>query len=61
MLLANKHYLDETIQSLILELYEEGELLEVQQFRYKLLPAERFIEGHTGNFKGRRLCNERWL
>ena len=33
VLLANKHYLDETIQSLILELYEEGELLEVQQFR----------------------------
>ncbi|MFZ7118636.1 MAG: hypothetical protein ACO1G1_09255, partial [Bacteroidota bacterium] len=43
---ADKHYIDETIQSLILELFQEGELLEVQQFRYKLLPAERFIEGN---------------
>lgn len=41
----NKQHLDQTIQTLMTELFEEGKLLEVQPFRYKLLPTERFIEG----------------
>jgi ribonuclease R len=45
LLHADKKYLDQIIQQQLTELYESGELLEVQSFRYKLLPVARFIEG----------------
>lgn len=42
---AEKKYLEETLQSILKDLFETGELVEVQPFRYKLLPVAQFIEG----------------
>ncbi len=40
-----KNYFDNIINTFLKELYASGDLLEVQPFRYKLLPAEVLVEG----------------
>ena len=45
ILAAEKKYFDNTINFSLKELYDNGDLIEVQPFRYKLLPVEVFVEG----------------
>ncbi len=50
---ADKKQLDHYLENILKELFTDGELVEVQPYRYKLMPIARFIEGKIDiNAKG---------